>query len=181
MLQHVRPLRAEGNMAKTGMPGTESGSGSGSGLRRVMREVRLALGDFLGGKLEPSHELMLQILFGMLGALAQSDGLVSTEEADYTNALMDELELGTRARQLASEAFQAGRRRQMDLEHELQRFLISFPHGSLEVDRLYDSMLRLAAADRRIRPGERQFLERVTVALGYAEKTLDSRLRAILE
>ena len=48
------------------------------GLRAVMREVRLALGDFVGGKLDPSHELMLQVLFGMLGALAQADGLVST-------------------------------------------------------------------------------------------------------
>jgi DnaJ like chaperone protein len=151
------------------------------GLRAVLREVRLALGDFLGGKLDPSNELMLQVLFGMLGALAQSDGLVSSEEADYTNAVMDEFELGVRARQLASEAFQAGRRRQLDLEKEIQRFLIAFPHGSIEVDRFYDSLLRLAAADHRIRPGERQFLERATVALGFPESMLDQRLAAILK
>jgi DnaJ like chaperone protein len=152
-----------------------------SGLRSVMREVRLALGDFIGGKLEPSHELMLQVLFGMLGALAQADGLVQTEEADYTNTLMDELELGARARQLATEAFQLGRRRQMDLEREIQRFLISFPHGSVEVDRLYESLLRLAAADHRIRPGERQFLERVTLALGFLPEVLEQRLATILK
>jgi len=151
------------------------------GLRTVMREVRLALGDFVGGKLDPSHELMLQVLFGMLGALAQADGLVSTEEADYTNELMEELELGARARQLAAEAFQLGRRRQMDLEKEIQRFLISFPHGSVEVDRLYESLVRLAAADRRIRPGERQFLERVTLGLGFLPEVLDQRLASILK
>lgn len=151
------------------------------GLRAVMREVRLALGDFVGGKLDPSHELMLQVLFGMLGALAQADGLVSTEEADYTNELMEELELGARARQLATEAFQLGRRRQMDLEKEIQRFLISFPHGSVEVDRLYESLVRLAAADRRIRPGERQFLERVTLGLGFLPEVLDQRLASILK
>ncbi|HEY2396915.1 MAG TPA: TerB family tellurite resistance protein [Rudaea sp.] len=151
------------------------------GLRGVMREVRLALGDFIGGKLDPSHELMLQVLFGMLGALAQCDGLVSTEEADYTNELMEELELGTRARQLATEAFQLGRRRQMDLEKEIQRFLISFPHGSVEVDRLYESLVRLAAADHRIRPGERQFLERVTLGLGFPPEVLDQRLASILK
>ncbi|HXR63684.1 MAG TPA: TerB family tellurite resistance protein [Rudaea sp.] len=151
------------------------------GLRAVMREVRLALGDFVGGKLDPSHELMLQVLFGMLGALAQADGLVSTEEADYTNELMEELELGARARQLAAEAFQLGRRRQMDLEKEIQRFLISFPHGSVEVDRLYESLVRLAAADRRIRPGERQFLERVTLGLGFLPEVLDQRLASILK
>jgi DnaJ like chaperone protein len=135
----------------------------------------------LGGKLDPSQELMLQVLFGMLGALAQADGLVSTEEATYTNTLMEELELGARARQLATEAFQAGRRRQTDLEKEIQRFLISFPHGSIEVERFYDSLLRLAAADHRIRPGERQFLERVTIALGFAPGKLDERLAAVLK
>jgi hypothetical protein len=51
----------------------------------------------------------------------------------------------------------------MDLEKEIQRFLISFPHGSVEADRLYESLLRLAAADHRIRPGEREFLDRVTI------------------
>jgi len=163
-------------MVKSEMSAPEGGK-----LRSVMREVRLALGDFIGGRLEPSQEVMLQVLFGMLGALAQADGLVSTEEATYTNTLMEELELGARARQLATEAFQAGRRRQMDLEKEIQRFLISFPHGSVEVDRFYDSLLRLAAADHRIRPGERQFLERVTIALGFAADKLDARLEAVLK
>ena len=151
------------------------------GLRGVMREVRLALGDMLGGKPDPSHELMLQVLFGLLGSLARADGLVSTEEAEYTNTLRDELELGARARQLATEAFELGCRRQLDLEKEIQRFLITFPHGSTEVDRLYDSLLRLAAADRRIRPGERQFLDRVTRQLGYRPEVLDQRLKLILE
>jgi DnaJ like chaperone protein len=160
---------------------SESPAAPTGGLRGVMREVRLALGDFIGGKLDPSHELMLQVLFGMLGALAQADGLVSTEEADYTNTLMEELELGARARQLATEAFQLGRRRQMDLEKEMQRFLISFPHGSVEVDRLYESLIRLAAADRRIRPGERVFLERVTLGLGFLPQVLDQRLASILK
>jgi DnaJ like chaperone protein len=163
-------------MVKSGSPAAPAGR-----LRNAMREVRLALGDFIGGKLDPSQELMLQVLFGMLGALAQSDGLVSTEEADYTNTLMEELELGARARKLATEAFQSGRRRQMDLEKEIQRFLISFPHGSLEADRLYESLLRLAAADHRIRPGEREFLDRVTIGLGYAPEVLDQRLATILK
>lgn len=157
------------------------GSSESGGLRGVMREVRLALGDLLGGKLDPSHEVLLRVLFGLLGSLARADGLVSTEEADYTNTLMDELGLGSRARQLATEAFDLGCKRQVELEHEIQRFLISFPHGSVEVDRLYDSLLRLAAADRRIRPGERQFLERVTAQLGYRNEVLDQRLGSILK
>jgi DnaJ like chaperone protein len=156
------------------------GRPEGGGLRNVLRDVRLAIGDLIGGKPDPSHEILLQVLFGMLGALARADGLVSTEEADYTNELMDELELGARARQVATEAFDLGCRRQLDQEKEIQRFLISFPHGSTEVDRFYGSLLRLAAADRRIRPGERTFLERVTQQLGYRPEVLDQRLAKIL-
>lgn len=156
------------------------GRPEGGGLRNVLRDVRLAIGDLIGGKPDPSHEILLQVLFGMLGALARADGLVSTEEADYTNELMDELELGARARQVATEAFDRGCKRQLDQEKEIQRFLISFPHGSTEVDRLYGSLLRLAAADRRIRPGERTFLERVTQQLGYQADVLDQRLAKIL-
>ena len=124
---------------------------------------------------------MLPVLFGLLGSLARADGLVSTEEADYTNALMDELELGARARQLAAEAFELGCKRQLDLEKEIQRFLITFPHGSIEVDRLYDSLLRLASADQRIRTGERQFLDRVTRQLGYRPEVLEQRLKLVLK
>ena len=156
------------------------GRPEGGGLRNVLRDVRLAIGDLIGGKPDPSHEILLQVLFGMLGALARADGLVSTEEADYTNELMDELELGARARQVATEAFDRGCKRQLDQEQEIQRFLISFPHGSIEVDRLYVSLLRLAAADKRIRPGERTFLERVTQQLGYRPDVLDQRLAKIL-
>ena len=43
-------------MGRTGISASETG-----GLRGVMREVRLALGDLLGGKPDPSHELMLQV------------------------------------------------------------------------------------------------------------------------
>jgi len=151
-----------------------------SGFRGVLREVRIALSDLVGGKLDPSHEIMLQVLFGLLGALARADGLVSSEEALYTNSLMDELELGTRARALANEAFQNGVRRQVDIDKEIERFLIAFPHGSQEVERLFDSLVRLAAADKKIRPGERVFLERVTLGLGYLPEVLDQRLRSIM-
>jgi DnaJ like chaperone protein len=152
-----------------------------SAIGGVFREVRFAFGEmFGGGKLDAKQELLVQVLFGLLGALARSDGVVSAEEANYTNGLMDELSLNTRARQLASEAFDRGCKRQLDLDTEIMRFLSVYQRGSAEVDRLYESLLRLAAADARIRPGERVFLEKVTLGLGYEPGELDTRLKRIM-
>jgi DnaJ-domain-containing protein 1 len=58
----------------------------------------------------------------------------------------------------------------------MQRFLIAHPKGSPELNHLYDSLLRLAGADGRLRPGERQFLEKITAGLGFSVEALDGRL-----
>lgn len=151
-------------------------------LRRgMLKDVRAALGDLFGGtKLDPKQELHVQVLFGLLGAVARSDWLVSSEEAKYTNVLMDELALNTAARKLATEAFSRGCKRQLDVEAEIQLFLQTFPRGSNEVERMYEHLLRLAAADSRIRPGERTLLEKITVELGYSTSELEARLKRIL-
>jgi DnaJ like chaperone protein len=157
-------------------------SSAASAMGSVFRDVRLALGEmFGGGKLEPKQELLVQVLFGMLGALARADGVVSSEEAHYTNGLMDELALSSLARKLATEAFDRGCRRQIDLDAEMLRFLVAYPRGSSEVDRVYESLLRLAAADACIRPGERRFLEKITLGLGFEPTELDTRLKRLMQ
>ncbi|HEX7677731.1 MAG TPA: hypothetical protein VF713_06380, partial [Thermoanaerobaculia bacterium] len=60
------------------------------------------------------------------------------------------------------------------------RLLGSFRRGSTEIDRIYESLLRLAAADAMIRRGERTFLEKVTLGLGYEPAELDARLKRIM-
>ncbi|HZP65045.1 MAG TPA: TerB family tellurite resistance protein [Rudaea sp.] len=158
-----------------------AGNNSASTMAGVFHDVRMALGEmFGGGKLDAKQELMIGVLFGLLGALARADGVVSTEEAHYTNGLMDELKLSTRARQVAADAFERGSKRQLDLDAELLRFMRTFPRGSSEVDRIYESLLRLAAADANIRRGERAFLEKVTLGLGFAPDELDHRLKRIM-
>lgn len=157
-------------------------AGTSNVLRGAFREVRLALDEmFRGGKLDSERELTVQTVFGLLGALARADGVVSAEEAALTNELMEELELPTRARQLASEAFDRGRRQQVNIDQEISRFLVQFPQGSSQVDHLFDSLVRLATADGRVRPGERTFLEKVAKALGFSNEILDARTQKFLE
>ncbi len=148
--------------------------------RSIFGEVRDTLGGLFGGKLDAKHEALISGMFGLLGAMARADGVVSTEEAAFTNTLMDELKLSTRARQIATEAFARGCKRDFDVEKEILRLLSHFRRGSDEVSRVYEALLRLAAADSLIRPGERRFLEKMTLGLGYEESELDTRLARIL-
>ena len=152
-----------------------------SAAKGVLRDVRIALGEMFGaGKLNPQQELSVEVLFGLLGVLSRADGVVSDIEAHFTNELMDELDLSTSARKLASDAFGRGIHKKLSVDAEIQRFLQTFPRGSSEVERIYESLLRLAAVDGTVRRGERTFLEQVTAGLGYDTNTLDTRLKKVM-
>lgn len=147
------------------------------GMTTLLRDVRATLGDlFTGGRLDPGQEVNVEVLFGLLGYLARADSIVTSHEAEFVNGLMDEIDLPTRGRELAMRSFDRGRKREIDLDVEMQRFLVAHPKGSPELNLLYDSLLRLAGADGRLRPGERQFLEKVTAGLGFSVSALESRL-----
>jgi len=145
-------------------------------MANVFSDVRDALGGLFGGKLDAKHEALVQGMFGLLGAMARADGVVSTEEATFTNKLMDELKLTARARQLATEAFSRGCKRDYDIDQETAKLTSVFPYTSDELRRVYDSLIRLATADAMIRPGERRFLEKVTAGLGFPPEELDTRI-----
>lgn len=143
------------------------------GFGSVLREISQFFG---AGNVEPGRRVSLEVLFGLLGYLAKIDSLITSHEADYINHMMDELKLSIREREVASEALQRGRNREIDLQNEFRRFRELFKPGSTEVERLYNALIALAAADERLRPKERQFLETVTVELGYEMADLDARL-----
>ncbi len=142
----------------------------------LFRDVKNAFGELFSGKLDPRQELLIQVSFGLLGAMARADGIVSTEEAAFTNKMMDEFKFSARARQVATESFATGCRRDYDFKSDVRRLFGDFKPGSPEVDRIYTGLLRLAAADARIRPGEMRFLQQVTVALGFPESELQRRM-----
>lgn len=151
------------------------------GMSTLLRDVRATLGDlFTGGRLDPSQEVNVEVLFSMMGYLARADSIVTSHEAEFVNGLMDELDLPTRGRELAMHSFDRGRKREIDLDEEMRRFLVAHPKGSEELNHLYDSLLRLAGADGRLRPGERQFLEKITAGLGFSVDALQARMENLL-
>jgi DnaJ like chaperone protein len=143
----------------------------------VLRGIGAALGEFFhGGKLEPDQEVRVEVWFGLLGYLAGADSIVTSHEAEFANDLMKDMDLPARGRDIAQQAFLAGRQRKIDIDAEITRFLELHSASSAEAGKLYDALLQLAAADGRIRPNERIFLERVTKRLGFSLETLKTRL-----
>lgn len=143
----------------------------------LLRGIGAALGElFTGGKLDPKQEVLVQVSFGLLGYLAGADSIVTTHEADFANHLMEEMQLPANGRDIAQTAFVAGRKRQIDVDAEVKRFIATFGTGSAETIKLYDVLLQLAIADGRVRPTERIFLEQVTKGLGFSPQALAARL-----
>lgn len=145
----------------------------------VLSGVSSTLGGLFGGAPDAKEEVSIEVLFGLLGLLAKADSIVTSHETELVNGLMVELKLSSRGKRIAHEAFQRGRNNQLTASYELQRFLDVFPKGSPEVAQLYDGLLRLAAADGRIRQVEREFLVDITKRLGYDLKVLDDRLAMV--
>ncbi|AVP98081.1 hypothetical protein C7S18_13115 [Ahniella affigens] len=146
----------------------------------ILKDIGAAVRDlFASNKIDDAERLTLEVLFGLLGALARADSIVTSHETDLVNSLMDELDLAIAGRRVAKESFDRGRQNQLDAKTEINRFLVAYPVGTPEVGKLYDALLRLAAADGRIRPREVEFLEVVTIALGFTADTLKARLKII--
>lgn len=151
----------------------------GGGMGALLRDIGISLTDLLGGgHLEANEEVSIGVLFGLLGALARADSIVTSHETELVNSLLEELKLSTRGRAMALTAFERGRRNELTLDTELERFLAVYPRGSTQAASLFDSLVRLANADSRIRPREREFLGELTVRMGYDPALLEDKLRA---
>jgi len=153
---------------------------SKSGLGSVLRDLGSALGElFTGGKLDAELHMPVEVAFALFGYLAKADSIITSHEAEFVNGLMEEFNLPTQGLAMARAAFDRGRQRQIDVKSEAQRFLAVYPKGSVELNRLFDTLLKLAAADGRVFPRERKVLEEITAALGFSQETLAARLESI--
>jgi DnaJ like chaperone protein len=153
---------------------------SESGLGAVLRDLGSALGElFTGGKLDDNLHMPVEVAFSLFGYLAKADSIITSHEAEFVNGLMAEFKLPTQGLAMARAAFDRGRTRQIDVQAEAQRFLAVYPKGTTELNRLFDTLLRLAASDGRVFPRERKVLEEITAALGFSQETLNARLESI--
>ena len=147
------------------------------GIRGILNDLRLMLGDMLAlGRPDDEQQMVIEVFFGSMGYLAKANRLVTSHESELANRIMDELNLSIAARRIASEAFERGMHRNINLEGELLRFTDAHPPGSDETNRLYDMLVRLAASDERLDQREYDAMALITRALGMPADTLYARL-----
>ena len=157
--------------------GGNDASGKFEGIRGVLKDIGLLLGDLLGlGKPDTEQQMVIEVFFGLMGYVAKSDRLVSSHESDLANTVMDEIDLSMAGRRHAMEAFDRGMRRNINVHAELLRFTDVHRAGSKEAERLYDVLVRLAAADGRLDQREHETMVQITQDLGFPASLLEDRL-----
>ena len=159
------------------MSGNDEVSSRFEGIRGILNDLRLMLGDMLAlGRPTPDQQMVIEVFFSVMGYLAKADRLVTSHESDLANRFMDELDLSIAARRIASEAFERGMHRNINLQGELLRFTDAHPAGSEDSKRLYDVLVRLAASDSKLDQREYDVMAQITQALGLPPETLYARL-----
>ena len=119
------------------MADSTSASGKFEGIRGVINDIRLLLGDLLGlGKPDEDTQMVIEVIFGLMGYMAKADRLVSSHESNLANQIMDETDLSMTARRIAMEAFERGMLRNINVHAELLRFVDAHPAGSAPAERL---------------------------------------------
>ena len=128
--------------------------------------------------LDPKDEVFVSVLFALLGSLARADGVVTAEEADHGEEMIDRMQLAKVGRKLAVASFERGRAGGLDVEAEIERFLDVFPISSTHSEQLLEALLELAKADGRVRIPEKSWLTRVGTRMGVDAHALKARFDA---
>lgn len=111
-------------------------------------------------------------LFQLLGRLAKADGRVDTSEIAVCQQLIQRLGLDDGGRRAAVEAFQNGKRADLDLAPAYAELRMARPHAPL----FLDLFVEMALADGRIDPEERRLLGKYAWMLGVRDSALEQLL-----
>jgi DnaJ like chaperone protein len=145
----------------------------------VWQHVKSVFGGMLASSLTPDKLMEVEVLFGLIGFLAKSDGLITSYENDFSDRLLDELHLNKKDRDRVADAYTEGARAGYDVEAAVARFSAQHALGSEQMENVFETLLRLALSDGRVYPRERMALERLAAAFGVTVKSLDQRLAAL--
>jgi hypothetical protein len=89
----------------------------------MFAQVKEALGGIFGRGLSDERRMEVETTFALIGFVAKADGLITSYESDFTNKLLDQLELNLDGRAVAMGAYDQGRTLGFDVESCASRFL----------------------------------------------------------
>ncbi len=117
--------------------------------------------------------------FTLIGYLAKSDGIVSQEEIDQTQQLMDKMGLTADHKREAIRLFKIGAAPDFDPEPTLKAFQETCGHRDQLIHMLVVYLVNTALADGRLDPKEEIALRRVTESLHFSHLAFEQLLRMI--
>jgi len=115
--------------------------------------------------------------FTLCGYLAKSDGRISQQEIDHTEAMIAQMGLGSEQRKRAIELFHRGAAADFQPEPTLASFIETCgPQRQLQQTLLF-FLIALALADQKLEAAEQAALQRVAAGLGFSPAQLEQLLR----
>ena len=119
--------------------------------------------------------------FVVMGRLAKADGHVTRDEIQAADALMDQMGLSPRLKQVARNLFNQGKQPDFDLDEVLDQFRQEC-HRRRSLLRIFiEIQLQAAYADGFLHPDERQLLLHICETLGFTRfefNVLEAMVRA---
>ena len=109
---------------------------------------------------EQRHSIFFLATFSMLGKLSKADGVVSDEEIEVVEHVMDEnLQLSPDARKFAIDVFMSAKDSRDSFEEYAAQFYQEFQDQPEVLSSLVDLLLRLAHSDGVLHPGEQSMID----------------------
>lgn len=118
-------------------------------------------------ELERIQQTFFETTFAVMGHIAKADGIVTHEEIDLANKVMDQMELNPEQRSRAQELFKQGKSPEFKLNSTLDQFrnVCRFRHL---IQMFLEIQIGMAMADNVFHEEEQKSLYMIAGRLGYA-------------
>jgi DnaJ like chaperone protein len=130
------------------------------------------------GRLLTVQSQFLETTFVVMGALCKADGVVTRDEIRVTEEVFVRLRLTPEQTESARAAFTRGKAPDLNLEAEVDKFVLA-ARGGVLFQLFLQVQLLAVTADGQVHPAERAMLVRVARRLGLSEEDV-ARLEALL-
>ncbi|MGY5451964.1 co-chaperone DjlA [Agarivorans sp. MS3-6] len=131
---------------------------------------------FSSANSQAAQQEFLFSTFAVLGHIAKSKGVVTQQEIQVANFLMDQMRLQGDARSQAQDAFRLGKDADFPLEEQIAKF-VEAVQGRRDLLRMFmEIQLQGVFADGVVDDSEHALLKRVAAALGFSEQELNSMI-----
>lgn len=154
--------------------------------------IGLIFGAFVGSQLEvwvsekllgnPSRKTRIQhayfeALFTCIGKLAKIDGIITANEINKCEAIMQRMRLDASQRALAIKFFNKGKQPSTDINNCLNNFHRTSGRSYSIKQMFLEMLLEVATADNRINLAEWKFLQAICSQLHFPQQLLEALLR----